>query len=122
MEQQDNFLEYCSGKVFLISWINDSGDEVTDRWVAFGKDSEIALNYLKSSDPERIELVRFKPYSYLNETEYEVAFALNSELDINQVGFIVGEIFIFKAKGQGNLLQQVINHINKIVYGEDCGN
>ena len=122
MEQQDKFLEYCSGKVFSISWIGEAGDEIQDRWIAFGKDAEIALNFLRSSSPDRESIARFEPRRYMNDRDYTIALALNSELDVNQVGFIVGEVVIFKSKGSSNLLKQLVNHINTIVYGEDCGN
>lgn len=117
----DKFLEYCKGKVFLISWINDYGEEFSDRWIAFDGDARIVFNYLKSSDAYTEELVRFKPYSYLNETGYDVAFALNSELDVNKVAFIIGEVVNIKIGRGVAILYQLVDHIKKSI-GEDNGN
>lgn len=121
MEEQDKFLEYCSGKVFLISWTHVYGHEVSDRWITFEKDADIVFNYLKSSAPKTEEFVKFNAYSQGNCSKYKVAFALNSELDINDVGFIIGEVVNIKVGRASSILQQLIKHINKTI-GEDCGN
>lgn len=121
MEEQDKFLEYCKGKLFLISWSLHGGEIIKDRWMAFGDDAVTCLNYLQSYNPSVYDVCRFKPHSYLNDSDNIMCFCLNSELDINTISPIIGEVHVVSANGGLDLTYCVQQYIKKAI-GEHCGN
>lgn len=122
MEQQDKFLEYCSGKVFLLSWTaRNSGVDYVDRWLTFGSDAVMTLNYIKSATPCKEEYSRFEPNSMMNQTDYLVCSALNGDTHIDEISGIVGEVVTVKRVTGVHLIQCVVDHVNKAI-GEHYGN
>lgn len=116
MEEQDKFLEYCSGKVFLLSWTaSHSGVEYTDRWMTFGDDAVMTLNYIMSATPGKEEYSRFEPRTMMNTTDHLICFALNDYTHINEVSGIVGEVVIVKSVTGIHLIQRVVDHVNKAI-------
>ena len=119
----DKFLEYCKGKIFVID-CSDAGVDKNDRWCAIGETATIILNYISSYDRMLHPLANFKGYAeYLSGTNNnDVCFCLLSELDYNDISYLVDEIEYVETSGGADLTHQLYKHIMDKIREDNNGN